>query len=350
MPGKNKPSYDRFNGVRDLLSTRIEVGVGLLVGISLVGILGYRLLVPTDWLTAAYYTVCILTTLGLPDEPQSQVIKLFTLVLAISGIGFYLYAITVIAQFIIAGQFQRLLGRRRVISRMKHLQNHFIICGYGRIGRKVGAQLQAQKLPFVIIDRNETIIAQVEEAGLLGILGDASHEDTLERVGIDRARVLIVATPSDAENLLITMTARQLNPSCPIIVRCADEINASKLTRGGASRVVTPFTTGASQIALAATKPNVIDLIDLATGVGDREFQISELQIGVRTPVAGQSLKEAALSSKFGVIVIGVKPAEAPAMHFNPSAETRLNAGDMIVTVGREAKLRELADFLGSPI
>jgi voltage-gated potassium channel len=228
---------------------------------------------------------------------------------------------------------------------MQRLNNHYIICGFGRIGKRVSHQLQAAGFPFVVIERDANLIGDIEENGVIVLRGDGAHEATLEEAGLARARTLIVTTPSDAENILITLTARQLAPAIPIVVRCDEESNSSKFLRAGATRVVTPFATGATQIALAATKPHVIDLLDLATGQGERDFEIRELAVPAGSAASGQSLRQLALGSRFGVIVIGIKP-QRRTMLFNPPADAAIQSGDTLIAVGSEEKFALLEAFL----
>jgi voltage-gated potassium channel len=230
---------------------------------------------------------------------------------------------------------------------MKLLHDHFIVCGYSRIGDFVVRHLRDQHRPCVIVEREDELADRLEADGQFVVRGDAGHEETLRRAGIERARGVIVVTPSDAENMLITITARQLAPELPIVVRCDEESNAGKLMRVGATRVITPNSTGAAQIALAATKPYVIDLIDLATGSGQQEFELRQILVPAGSAAHGQTLRQLAVGSRFGLIVIGIKSQGPGDMQFNPSADSRLAAGDMLITVGREEQFRELERFLG---
>lgn len=323
------------------LRGKIRLWLLVLVGIALVGVFGYRTMEHCSWLDAVYNTVCVLTTLGLPRHPDNQAATAFTIMLALGGISTFAYAAGAVVRVMVSDEFQRSMHRRKVTLRMQHLQDHCIICGFGRIGEMVARQLLAEQIPFVIIERGEESFSHLETHDYLGLQGDAAHEETLTQAGLERARSLIVVASSDAENVLITMTARQLNPQVPIIVRCDEEGNAAKLTRVGATRVVTVDSTGAAQIALAATKPFVTDLIDLATGGGKQEIQMRQLLVPARSPAHGQSLRQLALGARFGVIVIGIKSL-GQEMQFNPSADTSLAAGDTLVTVGREEKLRQL--------
>ena len=295
---------------------------------------------------ALYYTISVLTTLGLPDLPKSSATLIFTSLLAMGGIGFFLYAITLMAQLIFSRDFQRILMRRKALQRMKQLSNHYIVCGFGRIGEKVARDLAQHGDTVIVIEREEQVLSRIEFDGFNAVRGDASSEEVLEQAGIERARAMIVVTGSDAENVLITMTAHQMVPTLPVVARCEEESNAIKMTRAGATRVVTLHDTGAAQIALAATKPFVIDLLALATGTGPQAFQIVELLVPEKSPLAGQTIRALGLGSRLGVIIIGIKPAAAAELQFNPRADSVVNTGDMMIAVGRAEKLQELENLL----
>jgi voltage-gated potassium channel len=329
---------------------RLKHVLALLATIIAVGMVGFRFLLPKiSSLTALYYTVSIMTTLGLPAEPADPRVKAFVILLALSGIGLFLYAITVTAQFLMEGEFEQGVRRGKVKRQMKQMQDHCIVCGYGRMGEMVSRQMREQGQPCVVIDHADAPFEQAEAAGLVAFKGDATQEEVLTTAGIERARALVAVASTDAENVLITMTARQLNPAMTIVARCASESNAERFRRAGASRVVTPYVNGAYQLALAATKPNVIDWFSLATGRGEHGFQIEELQMPERSTGVGQTLMELAPGSRFGVMVIGIKPADGGEMQLNPSAQTRLVAGDLLICVGQSEQLERLGQFLDKP-
>ena len=329
------------------LRRRLQFWLCVLLIIAGAGVLGFHVLEHESWLDSVYMTVCILTTLGLSKHPASPASTFFTVVIAVCGISSFAYAAAAVVRVMVSEDFQVAVERGKVRRRMDKIKDHHIICGFGRIGEIVAQQLCSQGIRYAAIEREETAFGRIKELGGLGLRGDASHEETLLQAGLGVARALIVVTGSDAENVLITMTARQLNPDVPIIVRCDEESNAPKFVRAGATRVVTLNSTGANQIALAATKPYVIDLFDLATGTGKQEFEIRQLKIPGGSPALGRSLRQLALGSKFGVIVIGIK-ATGGEMQFNPSADATLAAGDVLIAVGREEKFRELEGYLGN--
>lgn len=325
---------------------RVGFGIAIVATLIVIGMAGYHFLGDAPWLVSLYYTVSVLTTLGLPDLPKSSATLVFTSLLALGGIVFFLYAVTLMAQMIFSREFQVILVRRKATQRMKQVSNHYIVCGFGRIGEKVSRDLIQRGDTVVVVERDEQVLARIELDGLNVVRGDASSEQILEQAGIERAHALIAVAGSDAENVLITMTAHQMVPALPVIARCEEEPNAIKMTRAGATRVVTLHNTGAAQIALAATKPFVIDLLALATGTGSQAFQIVELVVPEKSPIAGQTLRGLGLGSRLGVIVIGIKSAASVDLQFNPPADSMINSGDMMIAVGRADKIQELETLL----
>jgi voltage-gated potassium channel len=341
---KPRPDFEESEYLREM-RRKVQFLLIVLLAINGMGIIGNRILEHCTWTEALYKTVCVLSTLGLNAHPTTPFSTIFTVVLALAGIGTAAYAASAIVREMVSEDFQRSIERRKVMRRMQKVTNHYIICGFGRIGEIVTRHLHTQALPYVIIERDETVFGHIEHGGQMGVCGDAAHDGTLERAGLARARGLIAVTASDAENVLITMTARQLNPKIPIVVRCDQDTNRVKFMRAGATRVITLNSTGAAQIALAATKPYVIDLIDLAIGTGNQEFELRQVLVPEGSFAHGQTLKDLSLGSRFGIIIIGIKSHDQE-MQFNPSAHARLSAGDIMITVGREEKFRELEVFL----
>ncbi len=342
---KHPPNTIDQSSLLRMFWTRLRFWLLIMLLILGAGASGFRLLEHITWLESAYRSVCVLLTLGLTTSPANPQSMGFTIVLALAGIGSLAYAIGAVGQIIVAEEFQRALAQRKGLRRMRHLRDHFIICGFGRIGQIIARQMRRELLPYVVVERDHELFTLLEEEGFTGLHGDASHDEVLEKAGLHRARGVIVATSSDAENILITMTAHQLNAEVPLIVRCDEEINATKFVRAGATRVITPNTTGAQQMALAAVRPHVTDLLDLASGSKPQPFQIRELRVPRGSRVAGQSLKELALGAHFGVIIIGIKSTGHEIL-FNPSADARLTPDDVLISVGKEEKLKELEKFL----
>jgi voltage-gated potassium channel len=221
------------------------------------------------------------------------------------------------------------------------IKDHFIICGYGRIGRIVALQFQRQQVPYVVIERDPERLQTAIDEGALGVEADASREDVLKRVGIDRARGLIAAVGTDAENVYAVLTARVLRPDLFIVGRAETEDATQKLKRAGADRVISPYQIGGVQIAQTALRPAVVDFMDFATNSNNLELAMEEVTIAASSTLSGKSILDANLRQRYGIIVVGIQRQDR-SMDFNPEPETTMKSGDKLVVLGRPDSLKRL--------
>ncbi len=224
---------------------------------------------------------------------------------------------------------------------INHLSDHYVICGYGRIGSIVAHEFTRQKTPFVIVDRNPEKVAEANQRGHLAIEGDASREDTLKQLGIDRARGLVAAVGTDAENVYAVLTARVLKGDLFIIARAEGEDSISKLKKAGADRVISPYRIGAVQIAQTALRPAVVDFVEIATSSDNLELSLEEIHIEQGSALAGHPLSEIVQRDRMNVVVVGIQHTHGR-MEFNPVASTVLHAGDHLIALGSSQTLKEL--------
>jgi voltage-gated potassium channel len=221
------------------------------------------------------------------------------------------------------------------------LQDHFIICGYGRIGSIVARQFVRQQVPFVIVERDTDRVHAAIEDGLLAVEADASREDVLKRLNIDRARGLIAAVGTDAEDVYTVLSARVLRPDLFIVGRAETDDATIKLKRAGANRVLSPYQIGGVQIAQTALRPAVVDFMELATSSDNLDLMMEEVTVTAQSPLATQSIKQANLRQRYGVIVVGIQ-RQAGHMEFNPEPDTAIRVGDKLVVLGRPETLKQL--------
>jgi voltage-gated potassium channel len=221
------------------------------------------------------------------------------------------------------------------------MKNHMIVCGYGRMGRLVCKEFAAERIPFVVVEKNAELLERFDYARGLSIHGDATLDDTLRQAGIDRARALVTLVASDADNLYITMSARLLSDKLFIVARAEDERDEQKLIRAGANRVVSPYLIGGSRVAQAVLRPTVVDFIELATKTEHLEIQIEEVQIGAAGRLANAVLRDSQIRQQFGVIIVAIKKATGK-MSFNPPGEAVLEAGDILIVLGNRQQLDQL--------
>jgi voltage-gated potassium channel len=272
--------------------------------------------------------------------------QVLTVALLLGGVGAALYTFTLIATVIVEGGLPKRLQRRRQVRMLETIKDHFIICGYGRIGSIIARQFQRQHVPIVVIERDADRMQAAMNDGALAVEADASREDVLKRVGIDRARGLIAAVGTDAENVYAVLSARVLRPDLFIIGRAETEDATTKLKRAGADRVISPYQIGALQMAQTALRPAVVDFVELATGTDNLDLSMEEVAIPNGSPLANRTLLDTNLRHRFGVIVVGIQRHDRR-MEFNPAPETQIQPGDKLVVLGDAKSLKQLETEAG---
>jgi voltage-gated potassium channel len=245
-----------------------------------------------------------------------------------------------ITRMIIEGELKNISRRQAVEKKTRKLQNHFIICGLGRIGMEVAKDLTSGGIDIVAIDKDPEAVKICDELGINLIQGDATDDDVLLKAGLKNAKGLIAAMALDSTNVFVVLSARQMRPDLDIIARADDKSAEQKLRRAGANTVVLPYLIGAHRLAQAILHPNVIDFIDIATRDMSQEYVIEEVRINPDSDIIGQTLAQLNLSRQIGVIVIGIK--RNGEMIFNPSADATLDANDILIVVAKGAQLEEL--------
>ena len=257
-----------------------------------------------------------------------------------------LYTFSFLMARLVEGDLESRWVRRRRERMLDELTDHFIICGFGRMGFIIAQEFMRQKVPFVVIERNPERMQQAIEAGFLAVEADASSEQVLKRVRIEHARGFIAAVSTDAENVYAVLTARLLRPDLYIIGRAETEDARAKLVRAGADRVVSPYQIGGLQLAQTALRPAVVDFVQIATSSENLELNMEQVQIHEGAALAGRSIVDANLRQRFGVVVVGIQRADGR-MEFNPPPDAAMRAGDHLVVLGHPDKLRELEAAAG---
>ncbi len=315
----------------------------LLVALVLVaGTIGYMVVEGWSAWDALYMTVTTVTTVGFREvHPLSWRGQAFTVVLIIGGVSTVLYTLSLLAADLVEGRVGRRFEQRRRERMIDALTNHFILCGAGRIGLIIADEFRRQQVPFVVIDRDPDAVQAVIARGDLAVEADASREDILQRLGIDRARGLIAALGTDAENVYAILTARGLRGDLFIVARADSDDAGRKLLRAGADRFISPYQIGATQMAQTALRPAVVDFVQLATSSENLELAMEQVKIAPESALGGRSIVEANLRQQFGVIVVGIQRRDGR-MEFNPAPDTMMHAGDHLVVLGRPEQLKDL--------
>ncbi|BAI80469.1 potassium channel protein [Deferribacter desulfuricans SSM1] len=325
----------------------ILIGFVVLLLIVAVGTLGYESIEKAGFLNSLFMTIITISTVGYEEVfPLSEAGKYFTIFLILTGTGTLAYIGTQVFDLIIAGEIGRTFGRRRMDKKISKLNDHYIICGYGRMGKIIASQLKEKGIPFVVIEKDEKYINEFDEKDYYYIIGDATKEDTLVKANILYAKGIISVVESDAENVYITLTAKGFNQDIKVFTKAMDDEASSKMFWAGADNVISPFTTGALQIANAIVKPNVTEFLELALGKNDYNIEVEELAICQNSKLKGKTILESNLR-KFGIIVIAIKKSDGSFI-YSPSAEEVLNDNDVLICLGRRDDFDELKKYLRS--
>ena len=327
-----------------------KVILSLIALITLIagGSIGYVLIERWEPFEALYMTIITIATVGYREVHELSVSgKLFTIFLIIFGAGTIAYTVGSLFQFMVDGQLRSLLGRKKLQKKIRNLKDHYIVCGYGRIGRLISREFASKPLPFIVVEQQPDRCRRLESEGHLFVEGDATHDEILELAGIRQAKGLITAVTSDSANVFITLTARGINPGLFILARASDDGADLKLLRAGANKVVSPYVIGATRMAQAVLRPSVVDFIDIATGTESLELQLEEIKVGSNSQLVGKTLINSCIRKDLGIIIVGIKKGNH--MRFNPVPTTEIEPGDILITLGEPPSIKNLENIAGQP-
>jgi voltage-gated potassium channel len=332
------------------LKARLVLPMTLLVGVVVAGTLGYRWLwrgLGGTWLDALFMTVTTITTIGYGEvRPLDGPARVFTMVVAVAGIGAFFYTFTVVMEHLVAVRLADPRGRRRMERRIAELEGHVIVAGLGRVGRQAAAELAEAGTPFVALDPGPAAARLAEERGYLLLAGDATEDAVLERAGVRRARGLIATTASDATNMYIVLSARVLKPGLRIVSRAADDASVAKLLRAGADRVISPYAIGGHRLAHLILNPAVVDFFETALKRGHEALAIEDLALPPASAAIDRTLEALAVRQATGASVLAVLREGTPIP--NPPPDLTLRAGDRLLALGTKDQLERLEKLIAS--
>lgn len=316
------------------LQKRLTTAVMALFCILCVGTLGFHYLEGWNFYESLYATVVTLSTVGYGDFiPHSAVGMLFTVFLIIVGVGTMLYTVGLVAETMIEGRLNVILGKGRIEKMIDKMHDHYIICGCGRIGRLICRELKEENVDFVVIENDPEAIQRIEEEGYIYYRGDATHDKALLAAGIKKAKGIVCVLPSDAENLYVILTARELNQDIYILSRSEDEESEKRLLRAGANRVESPYMMGGMRMAMAILRPAMLDFVEITTMKQSLELRMDEILICPGSSYIGKSLEDSQTRQQFGLIVVAVKK-DSGKMIFNPMAKYVIEENDKLIVLG----------------
>ncbi len=330
---------------RELITQRnLRIAVGALGVVVVVGTVGYVVIEGWSFLDALWMVIITVTTIGYGEvQPLSEAGRIFSLLLILFGVGIVTYTATTFARAVIDGDMARLYRRRRKERIMKNLTDHYIVVGYGRLGRVVVEDLQRSGVAVCVVERDPEVVEEVERSGRVPVVrGDGSSDDTLRLAGVERARGLAIALPSAAEAVYVSMSASQLNPELNIVTRIDDPEASYRARRVGARQVVNPYRIAGWRIAHGLLRPLATNFLDLATFSVHEEFAVDEQSIPVGSPFAGRSLRDLAIGAEHKLLVVAIQKPNGTLIA-TPGGAVVLEPGDTVIIIGDPERLVEFA-------
>jgi voltage-gated potassium channel len=312
-----------------------------------IGTIAFRETLHEPWFQSFYRSVVTVTLTGLDSIPSNDSARVVSLILVVAGVTIIAYAGAVIFESIAGGVLTGALAQRRRERTIQHLHDHFIICGYGRVGRRVGEEFRAARVRYVVVDMHADAVAAAQEDGVLLIEGDATHDENLRRAGLDRARGLVAASDSDSDNLYVVLSARSEQPDLTIVARASGADAERKLALAGADRVVLPYSTAGQVMANLVLKPQVTAFLDVVTTATGPDLQLAEIEVRDTCAAAGQTIRALRIRHETGAIVIALKKADG-SFDTTPEPDSPIEVGDVLIGVGSPDEIRALEDLFAA--
>ncbi len=325
---------------------KLYLSLLLLISVIAFGTLGYHYFEDMTFFDSFYQTIITITTVGFSEiKPLSIEGRTITIFIIVTGIGTVTYSLGQLVGILVEGELGKFFGRKKLAKQIADLKDHFIVCGFGRIGKIICDELQADNIDFVIIEEDLSVAEELERKEILFIPMNATSDEALIEAGIMKARGLVTAVSSDADNVFITLTAKGFRPDIFILARSSDEKNESKLIRAGASHVVSPYLIGGRRMAQVLKRPTVVDFIDIATMGNKMGLMMEEATVGRTSGLIGQTIIESNLRQNYGVIIVAIKKQHGE-MVFNPMPSEKLEQGDVIVVIGKKDEMLRMQSIL----
>jgi voltage-gated potassium channel len=323
---------------------RVVWGVLWLIIVVVFGVIGYELIEGWNFLDSIYMTITTITTVGYREvHALSDGGRIFSIFLMIGGVGGALYALSGIVGYVVEGNLGTVLERRKMQNRISRLKEHFVLCGFGRVGEEIARTFESEKVPFVVIENRHECIEFLEKTDYVYIEGDATSDDVLKTAGIDRARGLIAAVGADVDNTYITLSARGLRPDIYIEARAASVEAVTKLERSGANRVILPHAIGGRRMALLALRPAVMDFIDNIIYSHGHEMQVESVDVTGESRLNGLKVRTAA--EEIGITTLAIQKKDQ-VIKPNPSGDEKIEEGDKLIVIGTRGQLDSLETIL----
>ncbi len=326
---------------RDAINRLLRAGVALVL-LVVVGTAGYMRIEGWNFSDSLYMVYITMSTIGFTEVRElDNAGRLWTALIGLGGIGTFAYAASSLIELAVEGTVRGYFRNRRMRNEIDKLENHYILCGFGRVGREVAEELVSENVPFIVVDRNESVVARCRSEGYLAITGSGYDDEVLESAGTRRARGLIAAVASDADNVFITLSARRLNPRLHIVARYNSDESAAKLTMAGADRTLSPHYIGGRHLASLATRPSVVDFLDVISHGGGIEFRLEEFTVPEDSWLSERTLGRLDISRQTGARVLAIRK-DGGKFNTNPTGQDRISAGDTLIVLGTPKQVRNM--------
>jgi voltage-gated potassium channel len=326
-----------------IFTSRTKIALIILLIIIIIGTVGFHFIEGWSLTDSFYVCMATLSTVGYGDfAPETTSGKFFAVFVIIFGVGMMFYTLVLLAETFIEGRLRYVLGGGKLERIIEKMHNHYIICGGGRIGFLICRELMAGKVPCLIIDNHPDVIQKAQEEGFIYCKGDATQDKVLLAAGIKRAKGIICVLPSDAENLYVILTAKELNQKIYIMARSEEEESEHRLLRAGADKVMSPYTLGGVRMAMAIMRPAMLDFIEITTSRQSLELRMEEVAIGKNSQLISKTLEDSGIRKQFGLIIVAVKK-DSGKMMFNPLASYIIEEGDRLIAMGEDENVKQFA-------
>jgi voltage-gated potassium channel len=314
-----------------------------------IGTIGFTVIDHYPPFDAFYMTLTTMTTVGYGEiHPLSRTGRIFNSFLIFFGVTTIFIAIGAMTQTIVELELGELIGKRRTKRMIDKLENHFIVCGFGRVGRGAAAELKHAHVPFIVVDIRPERAEQAIAEGMLAVAADSTRDETLRQVGVERARGLVSALASDADNLFVLLSAKGINPRLYVATRAAEEGAEKKMRRAGADAVFAPYAITGHRLAQSLLRPHVVQFLDLTTKEIGMDVSLEQVRVSEKSSAVSRTINELQLGREIGVIVMAIRKNDG-VMLFNPPANTPVSAGDYLIVMGQQQNLRALETLVAGP-